>query len=245
MSDTTRDTSFAVISLQNLMKYYWRVMAYNAAGGGSFTTTDSFTTIISIPLTPTLASTALRTGVARRPTYTWNPSTYATKYRLQIASDSTFASVVVDTTLPDTSVQISDTLEVKTTYFWHVGAIDTAGISPYPAPVRFITGEGILGIDMPGGIPRVYALMQNYPNPFNPTTTIGYDLPNAGHVTLEIYDILGREVATLVDESQHAGLYSVRFDGSRYASGVYFYRILAISADGRKFISLKKMLLLK
>ncbi len=213
------------------MKYYWRVMAYNAAGGGSFTTTDSFTTIISIPLTPTLASTALRTGVARRPTYTWNPSTYATKYRLQIASDSTFASVVVDTTLPDTSVQISDTLEVKTTYFWHVGAIDTAGISPYPAPVRFITGEGILGIDMPGGIPRVCALMQNYPNPFNPTTTIDYDLPNAGHVTLEIYDILGREVAVLANnEFRNAGWHIVSWDGrgvngSQVSSGVYFCRI--------------------
>ena len=79
----------------------------------------------------------------------------------------------------------------------------------------------------------------------NPTTTIDYDLTGAGRVTLKIHGILGRNAATLVDGSENAGSCRASFDGSRFAGGVYFYRIEAIGADGRKFISMKKMLLLK
>ncbi len=70
-------------------------------------------------------------------------------------------------------------------------------------------------------------LMANYPNPFNPSTNISYNLPTSGHVTLKVYDVLGREVKTLVNEDQALGTYSVRFDASRLASGVYLYRLTA------------------
>ncbi len=89
-------------------------------------------------------------------------------------------------------------------------------------------------------LPSKFALYQNYPNPFNPTTTIAYDLPKAAHVTLKIYDVLGEEVATLVDEQKDAGSYKAWFDGSRFASGVYFYRIEAGS-----FMASKKFVLMK
>ena len=88
--------------------------------------------------------------------------------------------------------------------------------------------------------PTVYELAQNFPNPFNPSTTIRYQLPNDGIVTLKIYDILGSEVATLVNEEKAAGRYEVNFNASSLASGVYIYKI---QAGG--FINSKKMILLK
>jgi 1,4-alpha-glucan branching enzyme len=85
-----------------------------------------------------------------------------------------------------------------------------------------------------------YSLSQNYPNPFNPSTVINYQIPEAGIVSLKIYDILGREVRTLINEFQQNGIYSITFNASNLSSGVYFYRIQAGS-----FIETKKMLLLK
>jgi hypothetical protein len=93
--------------------------------------------------------------------------------------------------------------------------------------------KGSLGVD-------TYDLSQNYPNPFNPSTTIKYQIPNDGNVTLKVYDILGREVTTLVDEFKNEGRYEVNFNASKLASGVYIYKIQ--SGD---FISSKKMLLIK
>jgi len=95
-------------------------------------------------------------------------------------------------------------------------------------------------------LPEVYALQENYPNPFNPETTIKYQLPEAGDVTLEIYNMLGQVVRTLVSEHQNAGRYVLQWDatndtGQPLSSGVYFYRIQA----GGEFQSYKKMLLLK
>ena len=93
--------------------------------------------------------------------------------------------------------------------------------------------------------PRRFSLWQNYPNPFNPTTKIRYSIPNVGTslmkpVQLKIYDILGQEIATLVNEEKPAGNYEVEFDGSNHSSGVYLYRIQA-----GDFIQTKKMILLR
>ena len=90
------------------------------------------------------------------------------------------------------------------------------------------------------GVVTDYELAQNYPNPFNPTTVINYQLLKSGLVKLKVYDILGREVASLVNGVQQAGVHSIEFDGSRLASGTYFYRL---QADG--FVSTKKMLIIK
>ena len=89
-------------------------------------------------------------------------------------------------------------------------------------------------------IPNIYALGQNYPNPFNPNTTINYQLPQDGFVTLKVYDILGNEVKSLVSEQKSAGTYEVNFDASSLSSGVYIYKIQA-----GNFVSSKKMILLK
>ncbi|MDT3695209.1 MAG: T9SS type A sorting domain-containing protein [Ignavibacterium sp.] len=87
---------------------------------------------------------------------------------------------------------------------------------------------------------KEFELSQNFPNPFNPNTTIRYQIPKSGNVTLKIYDVLGAEVTTLVNEEKVAGKYEVSFNASKLASGVYIYRIQA-----GDFISSKKMILLK
>lgn len=91
-----------------------------------------------------------------------------------------------------------------------------------------------------GGLPISYSLHQNYPNPFNPSTQIAFDLPSASHVELAIYNVLGQEVKTLVNQQMEAGSHVVTFDGSSLASGIYFYRI---STD--QFSDTKKMMMLK
>ncbi|MEX0719492.1 MAG: chitobiase/beta-hexosaminidase C-terminal domain-containing protein [Balneolaceae bacterium] len=88
--------------------------------------------------------------------------------------------------------------------------------------------------------PNKFALEQNYPNPFNPTTNIRYSVADVSDVSLVIYDILGRKVATLVNEVKAPGAYTVNFDASRLGSGAYFYRI-----DAGDFVSIKKMMLIK
>ena len=95
-------------------------------------------------------------------------------------------------------------------------------------------------------VPQTFSLSQNYPNPFNPTTVISYQLPVNSKVTLKIYDVLGREVATLVNEEQSAGWKEVQWNANA-ASGVYFFRIEAVSVNSpaRNFVQARKMLLLR
>ncbi len=88
----------------------------------------------------------------------------------------------------------------------------------------FTVPQGVNGISNQNKkVVKEFSLSQNFPNPFNPRTTINFQLPKSGHVTLRIYDILGREVVTLIDGERPARTYQAIFDGSRFASGVYFY----------------------
>ena len=101
--------------------------------------------------------------------------------------------------------------------------------------------EATVGIKKSGNeIPVVYRLYQNYPNPFNPTTIINFDIVNSGVVKIVLYDILGKEVQTLVNDKFEPGKYNFTFNAGNLASGVYFYRI---STD--KFTDVKKLLLIK
>jgi len=98
---------------------------------------------------------------------------------------------------------------------------------------------GVKGIDE-GDLPEQFRLEQNYPNPFNPSTKISWQSPVGSWQTLKVYDVLGNEVSTLVDEYKPAGKYEVEFDASPLTSGVYFYQL-----NAGEFIQTKKMILLK
>jgi hypothetical protein len=94
--------------------------------------------------------------------------------------------------------------------------------------------------DDPGTTPEAFDLYWNYPNPFNASTTIEFNLAKSGHAALSVYDLLGREVALLIDEEKQAGSHKVVFEASELSSGVYFY-ILRVGDD----LKIKKMNLIK
>ena len=103
-------------------------------------------------------------------------------------------------------------------------------------------GYGISNVNKsdPQSAPENFKLFQNYPNPFNPVTTIEYSLSRASYVSLKVYNTLGNEITTLVDEKQEPGIYTAEFDGSGISSGVYYVQMKA-----GKFVNVKKMILLK
>jgi hypothetical protein len=96
-------------------------------------------------------------------------------------------------------------------------------------------------------IPSDYSLIGNYPNPFNPATTIQYELPAVSRVVLNVYNVLGQLVKTLVDEIQDAGYKKIEWNASSFTSGIYFYRLEAtsLSNSGKSFTQVKKMILIK
>ena len=113
---------------------------------------------------------------------------------------------------------------------WGYGLSDTVWITVVP----------LTGVRERADVPPDVRLEENFPNPFNPSTSIRYALPNKLHVTLTVFNTLGQQVATLVNEVQEAGYHEVRFDGSGLASGVYFYRLRA-----GDFVQSRKLVLLK
>ncbi|HLG32133.1 MAG TPA: T9SS type A sorting domain-containing protein, partial [Ignavibacteriaceae bacterium] len=100
--------------------------------------------------------------------------------------------------------------------------------------------QGVVSVENAPGLPDKYQLSQNYPNPFNPSTTISYSIPKEGNVVLKIYNVLGQEIKTLINQFQSAGNYKISFDASFLTSGIYFY---SIRSDN--FTQVKKMVLVK
>lgn len=122
----------------------------------------------------------------------------------------------------------------------------------YNVRVLLVTGRYSRSIFRTSGSPHTqgeetpkYFLSQNYPNPFNLTTTISYSLQTGSRITLKIYDMLDRGVATLAIGTQSEGNYIVTFDGSKLASGVYLYRLDALGMNGEQFTDTKRMVLIK
>jgi hypothetical protein len=242
----TTDTTYRLNNLTKLTNYTWKVEAINAGGTGNYTGSFAFTTIIAPPASPLAGLPAsAATEVNRRTTFTWGATTNATRYRIQVATDALFTSVVRDTTAFEvTTLTLADPLSEFTDYYWKVRAENIGGASDYSTPRLFSTGSA-LGVADIAEIPKEFNLLQNYPNPFNPSTTISFDVPKSAHVNVVIYDVLGRVVTTLVDEMKAANRYRVVWDASNMSTGVYFYRMTAKGVDGGNFTSVKKLLLMK
>ena len=244
---STTDTTYKVFGLAKLTNYTWKVEAINAGGTSYFTGTFTFTTILAAPGVPSaLLPASAATNVGRLTRFTWNAVLNATKYRLQIATDNAFATVVRDTTVAlDTTAVLQSPLDANADYYWRLNAQNIGGASAYSTARLFSTGT-TLAVDEVAQLPKAYGLSQNYPNPFNPSTKISYDVPRNSQVKIVIYDVLGRVVATLVDGVQAANRYTVDWNASNVSTGVYFYRMTAKSVDGSgDFTSVKKLLLMK
>lgn len=119
--------------------------------------------------------------------------------------------------------------------------IDQSAFSPANSgDDQFLISTTITNVATEDNLPEKFSLSQNFPNPFNPTTTISYHVPVAVYVTLKVYDMLGREVTTLVSEAKAPGRYEVKFHGTELSSGIYFYRLQAgIYGETRKLLLLK------
>jgi GH35 family endo-1,4-beta-xylanase len=189
---------------------------------------------------PAVISPADTTIGIRNPVLVWHPSIAASSYRLQVAADYIFSTVVVDSTVADTMLLLP-ALNAGTKYYWHVAAMNASDTGNYSATVSFTTGDTVAtAVEELGGMPKSFSLSQNYPNPFNPTTEIDYSVPHNAYMTLKVYNILGQEVATLFSGMRQAGNYTATFDGGAFASGIYFYRL---SASGESVT--RKLVLMK
>ncbi|HET6272371.1 MAG TPA: M1 family aminopeptidase [Bacteroidota bacterium] len=193
-------------------------------------------------VTPVLASPATGTPNLDPPVQlSWNIVPSATTYRLQVAIDSLFTSILIDdSTLTDTSFAAASVVP-NTKHFWRVNAKNGGGTTAWSPVWNFTTTVFNDVVERLGDrIPATYALAQNYPNPFNPATSIRFELPHAGDVSLRIYSMIGEEVATLVNGNLTAGVYTARWDAGNVASGMYFYRIQA-----SVYTATRKLLLLR
>ena len=151
----------------------------------------------------------------------WHASSGAISYRAQVSPDSLFASTLKDSTVIDTVMTFVPPAGTGPWYFARVCAQDGSGSSAYSAPFRF--SATVPKSDVVGGSGHATTPLSiiNYPNPFNPSTTVQYYLNAALEISLEVYDVLGRMVARLADGPKAAGTYSVVWDASAHAAGVY------------------------
>ncbi len=160
------------------------------------------------------------------PKYQWILVNGDTVRDLQFAGTSTTAWYGKDTVV----YLKQDTNTIQMSMEWGWMQLDYLDVGSVPTSVE----------NFAGNIPEIYSLKQNYPNPFNPTTTIRYSLPKSEQVKLTVFDVLGRQVATLVDKKQSPGVFEVSFNGTSLSSGVYFYKL-----NIGTFTETKKMMLLK
>jgi hypothetical protein len=237
---TLTDTMKLVKVLDGQTTYSWRVRSANMAGRGAFAV--PFTFVTGIPRTPTLVyPPPFTTDVPIVPTFVWNRAEAATSYRAQVSIPADFSLLSSDSSgITDTTMTLTG-LSFYTVYNWRVRALNAVGASPWSSSNRFRTSApSSVELSQQSGIPSDFELSQNYPNPFNPATSIQFALPSSQHVTLRVYDILGREETTLIDESLPVGRYTATWNAAAAASGTYFYRLTAGS-----FTLTKRMLLLR
>jgi hypothetical protein len=196
------------------------------------------------PLKPAIGDSIIAYSNPNLVRFSWKRSTDADNFdtlRYTVRLQGAGVSSGLSTTTTDTSASlaVATSLKADSLYKWWVETSDghatVVSDTSWFRPSRII-----LGIKEQGDLPKEFALMQNYPNPFNPTTTIHYDVPRTTALRLTVYDVLGREVRTLVNETKQPGRYEVTFNATNLASGVYLYRLQAGS-----FVETRRLCLLR
>lgn len=241
VSNSTTD----VTGLASGTRFFWRVRPYNGCGWGEWSAANWFKTCYLVGA-PVLVLPADGDTVTNKPvSFDWNNVATASKYQFQVDDTITFVSPLIDEQVSASQFGSYD-LEYETRYYWRVRAFGTCGWGSWSAAHTCTTSASLIVEVVDGGaLPETFGLSQNYPNPFNPSTAIEFRLPRPGFVTLEVYDIVGRKVRTLVSEPLTAGVKRTIWDGCdmtgvAVASGVYFYRL-----EAGEFRETRKMVLLK
>ncbi len=183
--------------------------------------------------------------------FKWSTVDYADFYRLQLSENADFSSVILDTLSAKYAGEMNISLPVPLQpFYWRVQAIESCNQSSWSNPVHVT--PIVTSVASEQKIPKDYFLSQNYPNPFgaasngaNKATIIKYGIPAVAHsgnppVVLEVFDVLGRKVATLVNRHKAPGMYAVKFNAAELPSGIYFYKFKCGT-----FVRIKKMILMQ
>ena len=241
----TGNSAVVASGLVSGASYYWRVRSNNGAENSAWSNPvcDFVTWAGANPLIVRAGGPAAGMRVnTTSPTLSWYKPTKSVPltYDLEYGTNADFSNAVVVKDIAALSYRAKN-LAPETKYYWRVKSKTAEGLtSEYSNPAQFIPYTVTAVKNTPVNAIITYALSQNYPNPFNPSTVIRYQLPKNGFVALKIYDVFGKEVASLVNEEKISGAYSVSFNGKNMASGVYYYRITI-----GNFSDTKKLLLLK
>ncbi len=254
--DTTVVDTVVIVNVLPSRAHYWRLRAFNIENTyGPWTairrfTTGNFPPAIPTPLHPMNGDT----GLARNTCFSWTESPGALTYRVQVSTNIAFpqGSILFDDSTLTTTPFCPGLLPARMSCFWRVRSKGTAGSSNYSQVQAFTTSNVVPVEEEPEArIPSEFVLRQNYPNPFNPSTAIPFEISEGAFVTLKVYDVLGREIQTLMNQDLPVGAYTVRWNGQNDSgapvpSGMYFVRMTAVGRDrAGNFAATRKIVLLK
>ncbi|HED37543.1 MAG TPA: T9SS type A sorting domain-containing protein, partial [Ignavibacteria bacterium] len=232
--------------------YYWKVAAYNGTAYSSYSSTGTFVVSTSANpkvVVPLAGSPIHGVGITESSVMiSWVipiKTSGSLTYKLQYSTNPDMSNAVTVAGIKN-PYQIVNDLQTGKTYYWRVRSSNDNGLySSYSGVGKFVKNAVTAVENNKTVIPTKFSVSQNYPNPFNPSTIIKYALPQASHVTIKIYNMLGQEVKMLVNSDRSAGTYQVQWNGEsdfgrKVASGAYIYRVVA----GNNIVT-KKMILLK
>ena len=208
----------------------------------SYSKDSAFFVKLSIPAAPSLVYPPNNSQmILTNPVFEWDSNASISTHRIQISTDSNFSAIVFDSSgIVNHYFQMpNNILQLSTLYYWRVNGTNVLGTGPWSAVWNFrVRDTGIEKIS--SIIPAEFRLHNNYPNPFNPETNIKFEIPRSGLVIITIYDMLGNNITTLLNQHLSAGVYKVNWIAKNLASGIYFYRM-----ESKDFIDTKRMVLLK
>ena len=248
----TSDLSTALSGLTPGATYYWQVRSRFASSPSTISDYSSVQVFAvsagASPVMSILGSPIDGVQVTtENPVLSWTNATESLAsltYDLEIADNPEMTAAQVMKNVGQTNYRLNNLPAGN--YYWRVRSKTTEGdYSYYTGNGRFVVNGKVTNTEAENSLPTEFELSQNYPNPFNPTTNIKFSLPEASQVVLKIYDMLGREIKTLINENRKAGSFDITWNGTDnsgrlVSSGVYIYRIIA-----GKYIESRKMNLIK
>jgi hypothetical protein len=238
-------TNFVLSPIANNSTYYWRVNNTNSAGISSWSNVESFST----------ASPFIKMLSPNGGEKYYLDSTYVIRWEsnvidtvnIQLIKRNNTSSVIADSVVSGTNEfqwHILSNLAQDTIYKVKITSISDSGLFS-SSNSSFTITSSVTGVSDLNNTVKSYGLSQNYPNPFNPSTTIQYSIPQESRVRIDIYNVVGQKITTLVDGTMKTGNYEIKWNASNLSSGVYFYSINATGNTGNNFYTIKKMIFLK
>jgi hypothetical protein len=223
---------------------FWRVRGVKDNDTGNWSEVWSFRTASTSLSTPVITFPIDNsTNISINPIAKWNTVVGATGYEAIFSDKPDLSNVIYVLVLGAPSATLKN-LSYNKSYYWKVLARKDLATSEWTAINKFTTGSTGLNVERLDEIADSYSLLQNYPNPFNPSTNITYTISEPSHVTIRIFDVYGREIATLVNENLAMGKYSTTWEPSStrggLSSGVYYYQLQA-----GKYNEVRKMMYIR